>query len=61
MCPLALMGAMILGLSVASTAREVRPWNALLNDITRVLPVWKEASFNAFSLASAPLLMRNRL
>ena len=44
---------MILGLSVASTANEVRPWKAFEKDTTRVRPLWNEASFNAFSLASA--------
>ena len=58
-CPFALMGAMILGLSVASTASEVRPWKALEKEITLVRPVWKEASFKAFSFASAPLLIKN--
>ena len=29
--PLAFIGATILGLSVASTASDVRPWNALSN------------------------------
>ena len=60
-CPLLLMGAMMDGLLVASTASEVRPWKALLKDTILVRPLWNEASFKAFSLASAPLLIRNRL
>lgn len=48
-----------LRMSVASTASEVRPWNAFEADSTRVRPVLNEASFSAFSLASAPLLIRN--
>ena len=58
-CPLALIGAMIFGLSVTSTASDVRPWNAFPNDTTRVRPLWNEANFSAFSFASAPELMRN--
>ena len=46
------------GLSVAATAREVRPWNDFLNAIIFFLPVWKEANLSAFSLASAPELQR---
>ena len=53
------MGAMIFGLFVTSTASDVRPWNAFSADSTRVRLVWNEASFSAFSLASAPELMRN--
>lgn len=37
--PQLLMGAMILGLFVTSTASEVRPWNAFEKDITRVRPL----------------------
>mgnify|MGYP002511208019 CR=1 FL=1 len=51
-------GATIFGLSVAATAPEVRPWNAALKASSLRLPVWKEASFTAFSLASAPELQR---
>ena len=50
---------MILGLSVTRTAAEVRPWNECWKANTRFFPLWKEASFNAFSLASAPELIRN--
>lgn len=40
-----LKGAEIAGLSVAATAPEVRPWNALEKASTFVRPVWNEASF----------------
>ena len=53
------MGAMIFGLFVTSTASEVRPWKAFSQDKTRVLPLVNEASFKAFSFASAPELIRN--
>ena len=56
-----LKGAEIAGLSVAATAPEVRPWNALEKASTFVRPVWNEASFRAFSFASAPELQRKRL
>ena len=45
---------------VTSTASEVRPWKALATDSTRLRPFLNEASFKAFSLASAPELMRKR-
>ena len=47
------------GLFVTSTASEVRPWNAFSHDSTLVLPFVNEASFRAFSFASAPELIRN--
>ena len=50
---------MIFGLSVTSTASDVRPWNAPLAESTRLRPLWKLANFKAFSLASAPELIRN--
>lgn len=56
-----LKGAQIAGLSVAATAPAVRPWNALEKASTFVRPVWNEASFRAFSFASAPELQRKRL
>ncbi len=56
-----LNGDTILGLSVAATAPDVLPWNELLNASTFLWPVWNDASLNAFSLASAPELQRNRL
>ena len=55
-----LNGAEIAGLSVAATAPDVRPWNALPMASTFARPVWNEASFRAFSLASAPELQRKR-
>ena len=48
------------GLSVTLTAAEVRPWKEWAKAMTFFLPVWNEASFSAFSLASAPELMRKR-
>ena len=54
-----LNGAWIFGLSVAATAPEVLPWKAFLNASTLALPVWNDATFRAFSFASAPLLQRN--
>ena len=44
---------------VTSTASDVRPWNAFSAESTLVRPFVNEASFRAFSFASAPLLMRN--
>ena len=55
-----LNGAEIAGLSVAATAPDVRPWKAFPMASTFVRPVWNEASFRAFSLASAPELQRKR-
>ena len=55
-----LNGAWIFGLSVAATAPEVLPWKALQNASTLAFPVWKDATFSAFSFASAPLLQRNK-
>jgi hypothetical protein len=55
-----LKGATILGLSVRTTAPEVLPWKAPEKLIIPDFPVAKEASFNAFSLASAPELHRNK-
>ena len=52
-------GAWILGLSVAATAPDVLPWNALRKARTLAFPVWNDATFSAFSFASAPLLQRN--
>jgi len=49
-------GATIDGLSVAATASDVLPWKDFVNAIIFLRPVTKEASFKAFSLASAPLL-----
>ena len=54
-----IIGAIIFGLFVTSTASDVRPWKAFCADSTRVRPLVNEASFSAFSLASAPELMRN--
>jgi len=48
------------GLSVAATAAEVRPWKPFLKAITSLLPVWNEASFKAFSFASAPEFHKNK-
>ena len=47
-----------LNLQYALTARDVLPWKAFSIESTRVLPLVKEASFKAFSFASAPELMR---
>ena len=58
MFSVAFTGATILGLSVAATASEVRPWKAPVKAITFLRPVTNEASFSAFSLASAPELHR---
>ena len=55
-----LNGAEMAGLSVAATAPDVRPWKALAKASTLARPVWNEASFSAFSLASAPELQRKR-
>ena len=57
-CGVRLNGALIAGLSVAATAPDVRPWKALLKARIFARPVWNEASFRAFSLASAPELQR---
>ena len=46
---LALTGAIIFGLPVASTANDVRPWKALTADSMRVRPVLNDASLRAFS------------
>jgi hypothetical protein len=54
-----LKGDMIAALSVAATAPDVLPWNALSNARTLCLPVWNDASLMAFSLASAPELHKN--
>ena len=54
----ALKGDTIFGLSVAATAPDVRPWKACEKASSRARPVWNEASFMAFSLASAPELQR---
>ena len=54
-----LTGATMFGLSVAATANEVRPWNEPFIAITFFLPLKNEASFSAFSFASAPELHRN--
>ena len=53
-----LKGERSFGLSVAATAPDVLPWNDLAKASILLLPVWSEASFMAFSLASAPLLHR---
>src|SRR6187402_1615245 len=57
----ALIGATIFLLSVTATAAEVLPWKELSKETTLDFPLWKEASFNAFSLASAPELHKNKL
>jgi len=54
----ALKGERIAGLSVTSTAPDVRPWKAPPKASTLARPVWNDASFRAFSLASAPELQR---
>ena len=55
-----LKGELMAGLSVTATAPDVRPWKAF--SMARILlrPVWNDASFRAFSLASAPELQRKR-
>src|SRR5690606_40306973 len=53
-----LTGATIFRLSVAATANDVRPWNAFVKAITFFRLLWKDASFSAFSFASAPELQR---
>ena len=55
-----LKGDEIAGLSVTATAPDVRPWKAFAIASTFERPVWNEASFRAFSLASAPELQRKR-
>lgn len=54
----ALKGARSAALSVAATAPDVRPWKASVKARMCERPVWNEASFMAFSLASAPELQR---
>ena len=53
-----LKGDEIAGLSVTATAPDVRPWKAFERASTLARPVWNDASFRAFSLASAPELQR---
>ncbi len=55
-----LKGDEIAGLSVTATAPDVRPWKAFEMASTFDRPVWNDASFRAFSLASAPELQRKR-
>ena len=55
-----LKGDEIAGLSVTATAPDVRPWKAFEMASAFDRPVWNDASFRAFSLASAPELQRKR-